>query len=464
MKKIVPVFCALSILITLICMALLRQVPSGELWKGYSVLYVPKDADDALVTGALDAAGIFDYTCLSNQYLPLDLSADSLEVKLLSLNPASMDYIARRSNYFFDKNHEYKLYYVPVFYKNKLTSIKNSLKGAGVDSKSTYPFLFPVLVAAFSLILLLFSKKKNLFVFLCVLPVLYTFAFPYLGSVIGCLVLLVLCFVVSNIFGRRDFLKFCLKKYIFFGLLFLALISVSSVNIASALVLILLVVSQIAVFFLYRYIKVVTYKPSRFNPVMIRSSFFIPAYSGKENLVFGFLAGFSLLSIIFSLLTFNVSGSGAQADDKIALPSASAVQKSAELPNLEDYYQWDYMIRTFPQRSLNQDQDFLSPVRVTKYESENGRIVETFQDLSYDQNYKDMRYGTIDSLPFNALEKVLKKQGEDSRAGYSSNGSYRISLFCIIITFVQFSMIVVYFAWILINKEKKMKFSDRGRK
>lgn len=472
MKKVVPVLSALIILSTLFCLFFFRQLPSGELWKGYSVLYVPESISDNTVINALDNAGIPEYTCLSNQYLPVTLSADSPEITLLSLNQPSREYLQKRNNFFFDKNHDYKLFYIPVFYRNKLSAVQNTLnknltsKGnhCGIDSKSSYPFLFPILAAVFALILLLSSKNKKLFAGLIILPVIYTISFPYLSSVISVFIFLVYFFIVANIFGRRDFVKIILKKKIYYFLLAFALISIISSGFLATIIFILLICSEISVFYIYRLVKVLAYKPARFNPVMIRSSFSVPLYGGKEKLIFGILSGFTLISFVFSLLFFNVSSGGENTSGSPVLPSVNAREKSAELPELEEYYQWNFIVAAFPYRSLNESGFYgnvLSPVKISSYKNENGRIIEENKILEYSENFKNTIYGSIDNLNFNALEKVLKKQGEASVFGYVSNGSYRLSLFCIIITFLEFSLIILYFCWILININKKQ---GRGRK
>lgn len=483
MKKVIPVFSALIILSTLLCLYFFRQLPSGELWRGYSVLYVPESVSDSTVVSALENAGITEYTCLSNQYLPVTLSADSPEITLLSLNQASADYLQRRNNFFFDKNHNYKLFYIPVFYKNRLSSVQNTLNKTvnnsvdgkklycGIDSKSAYPALFPVLALVFASVLLLFSKKKKLYAGLVLLPVLYTVSFPYLSSVISAFILLVYFFIISNVFGRRDFMKIIFRKKIFHFLLLLAVVSVVSSGFLAALVFVLLIISELSVFYLYRHVQVKTYKASRFNPVMIRSSFAVPLYGGKENLVFGILSVFTLISFVFSLLFFNVSSGGENSSSSPALPSVNAREKSFDLPELEEFYQWNFIVSSFPYRSLNEsglNGTVLSPVKISSFQKENGRIVEDDYILEYSDAYRNSVYGSIDSLNFNALEKILKKQGESSVFGYASNGSYRLSLFCIIITFLEFTLIILYFSWILINKSlrnrPKINKQGRGRK
>jgi len=456
MKKFFSGLSIFIILITVACLWFFRSLPAGELWNGYSVLYVPGTVSDSLVLEELDASGVKEITCLSNQYLPLDLKADSCEVSLISLNPMAVDYLTRRNNYFFDKSGQYRLYYVPVFYKAKLSQAVSSLNrktsggDCGVDSKTSYPFLIPAFALIFAVLLFCFSNKKILYGFLTVIPVLYTFSFPYLSSEIGVLLVLTVLFLISNIFGRRDFVKILVKKYVFMVLLFSAVISSFSSGFVTGFVFMLLLLSEAFIFYIYRSFKIISYKKNRFNPVMIRSSFSVKQYSGKENIIFGVLIFFTVAAFIFSLST---GGNVSEKENRLSFPSVSASQKSENLPSLKDYYYFDYSVKSFPYISLNNSKN--NDVHISRFQKEGDKIVQYSDILEYSEAYEESVYNKIDLLQFNAFEKIMKKQGAGFSAGYASNGSHRLNLFCIIISFLQFSVILIYFAWILINKKPR---------
>ena len=462
MKKFISGLWFLAIITTIACLWFFRTLPAGELWNGYSVLYVPESVSENFVLEELELCGVNEVTCLSNQYLPLDLKADSCEVSLVSLNPQAMDYLSRKNNYFFDKSGKFKLYYVPVFYKAKLSQAVNNMNrkisegSCGVDSKSSYPILLPVFIFIFAVLLFVFAGKKILFGLLSVLPFLYTISFPFLSSVIASLLALVVLFLVCNIFGRRDFLKILKRKYVFMVLTGFALVSCFSSGFVSGLVFIFLILSEYGILHFYRQIQIIRYKKSHFNPVMIRSSFAVKQYSGKENLVFGVMVLFTVLSFIFTVL---INGNISESDGKIFLPSVSASQKSDSLPDLKDYYAFDFSVRSFPYRSLNGDN--LQGASISRFTSEKGKIMQSTDFFEYSEAYEERVNSKIDLLPFNAFEKIMKKQGSLFSAGYASNGSHRLNLFSIIISFIQFSVLLIYFAWILINKKSK---KGRGRR
>ena len=112
LKKII--ISVLVILSSLFLFCALRSIPAAKLWDGYSVVYVPAGADTAVVQEAFESAGCNDVISLENQFVPISASAETPEVSLAlsGLEPSS--YLKKRLMYFFDKNHEYRLYYVPV--------------------------------------------------------------------------------------------------------------------------------------------------------------------------------------------------------------------------------------------------------------------------------------------------------------------------------------------------------------
>ena len=83
--------------------AMFRTVPTAKLWDGYSVLYVPSEADISSVENILYKNGIKEFSAKENQSVPLNIASESPEVALSSstLNP-SHEYLSERENYFFD--------------------------------------------------------------------------------------------------------------------------------------------------------------------------------------------------------------------------------------------------------------------------------------------------------------------------------------------------------------------------
>ena len=122
MNKYIKFISPFVFLITLILLIFFRSLPSGKLWNEYNVLYVPVAANDSKVLYSLEECQIRDTDCLSQQFLPLALNENSIELSLLRLNYGSpdFDYSSRRKAFFFDKADLYRLYYIPTQYKSKL--------------------------------------------------------------------------------------------------------------------------------------------------------------------------------------------------------------------------------------------------------------------------------------------------------------------------------------------------------
>ena len=163
MKTSLKIVYTIASILSLLVIFTFRSVPQGRLWKKYSVLYVTASAPEESVKKALSANGVDQYACYTNQYIPLALKEKSPEASLLRLS-AKDSYLTKRQAFFFDKSQAYKLYYAPAEYKAQLEKTAAALNqnklNAGIDSNSTYPFLIPLFVFIFSVILFGFAKNK----------------------------------------------------------------------------------------------------------------------------------------------------------------------------------------------------------------------------------------------------------------------------------------------------------------
>ena len=458
MKKFLPFFCLLLIITDRSLCVLFRQTPKGEFWKGYSVMYVSNNVSDYEIRSLLDSNGITDYSCLSNQYLPVNLSADSLEVKLIPFNNKAVDYLSKKENYFTDKTGCYNLYYIPVSFKNRINSCISKLNNgevkAGLDASSSYPFVFPSAVILLILFFTFFSKKKIMFFCSSIFSFLYSLSFPYLSSMIASVVLLFCLFVFSQIYGRKDFLKLFLKRIEIFILIGFSIVNSFFSSISAGFCFIALITCVSAFLIISDSVNSLHDQKMSFRPVLIRSSKKIKVFNGKEKILFPVSIGLIVFSFVFSLFSFDITDS---ASKKISLPSSAASIKNSDFPVMEDYYNWYYSVQTFPYQSLNNDFYDSSSVSYNRYIQDDGKIIEKEQSYIMNQDFCDIVYGQIDSLKFNAFEKIMKKQGDDYYAGWSVTGSHQNNIFSIIISFMQFMLISIYFVGLLFK-------SNRGRK
>ena len=122
MHKYLKIFSPVLFLACVILIIFFKTIPIEKLWKDYSVLYVQKDVSDDSVQKALVSSDIQNYVCLSNQFLPINISENSIEYTMFKLNASKNDYSNRRVNYFFDKSKNFRLYYIPNEYVQNLSN------------------------------------------------------------------------------------------------------------------------------------------------------------------------------------------------------------------------------------------------------------------------------------------------------------------------------------------------------
>ena len=152
-KFIIPLIISCA---TLILLFIFRSVPVAQLWKGFSVLYVPVNTDANVVLNTLSENGCEDVISYYNQNVPY--VNEFLPIK----RDASDAYLAGRNAYFFDKEHSVMIYYIPNTYiKNAVkavSSLVNDYKiDAGLDAKSSFPLATPVICIIVAFLCFIFS-------------------------------------------------------------------------------------------------------------------------------------------------------------------------------------------------------------------------------------------------------------------------------------------------------------------
>ena len=111
-----------------------------------------------------------------------------------------------------------------------------------------------------------------------------------------------------------------------------------------------------------------------------------------------------------------------------------------------------------PYRSLNTQTERNDYLEFPTYSEDNGKIYESKQLMVYNQSFKDSVYEQIDSLPFNAIEKVMKSEGKDFSGGYKSSDSHSTSLFSIILMIIcVFVLLFIYFFIIMDTRNKRIR-------
>ena len=458
MNKYTKYISPLVFLISLILLISFRSVPSGKLWKEYNVLYVPANADDSKILTALTKCEIQDAVYLSDQFLPISLNENSIEISMLRLNYGSKDYeyTNQRKAFFFDKAAAYRLYYIPSEYKSRLGDLVQLIEKAGIpcgtDTSASYPWLLPLICLLLAVMLLLFVKNKIVFACGSIIPLVFLFSNPfYPVATATCLVLLCL-FLSANVWKRRGAVSWLISRRFVPAMLGIAFVCAFAGSVASGFWFIVAACGTGAALFsvneLENYLR--TKKP--FVPVFIRPAKSISIFAGKAFITLEVSTAAALLVVALFFLTS--TDSVKSRSSKLLLPASSSIQNE-RLPQFENYYRWNWNVRTAPYKSLNEksyeNEDSVEFQTFTE-NPESGIITPHKQTMHYDESFRKEVFDGIDSLKFNSVEKVMKSEGADFTAGYSALSSSHINLFGIIMMFICVFILLFIYISIIIRK------------
>lgn len=458
MNKYLKYITPLVFLLSLTSIFMVKSIPTSKIWKEYTVLYVPAQTNEAEVLQVLDSADIKDVVALSRQYLPVSLPEKSVEISMFKINrenPAFSYYINRNS-YFFDKTNSYKLFYIPVNYKSKIydaVSLLNA-KGisSGIDSASSYPWIISLIALVLVIMLCLFSKNKVLFFISALIPVIYLVSNPFYPLALANILVIITVFFISNVWRRKGWFTYLLNKYSVPAMLAIAVFCSFTISIKSGFMFLVQLISIGSFIYSYSEIESLIRNRKSFSPVYIKSAHMVSIYARKTNIVLPVTIAVGLiLTGVFFLSSNQNTGTHFS---KILLPSPVS-SKTEELPQFEDFYRWIWNIKTYPYRSLNTAQED-HIVEYPRYKNENGIITESRTIMAYNQNFKNNTFDEIDDLQFDAIEKVIKSEGQDSNFGYAASKSYSTNLLSIIMMILcLFVLLFMYFSTIIRKDSKR---------
>lgn len=459
MKHYIKFIAPVVFLLSLIIILSVKSVPSGKLWKEYSVLYVEKTADDGKVMQALTDSGIRGVVAVSSQYIPSVYSENSVEISMLRLNFDNPDYnyLSKRNAFFFDKSDRYRLYYVPSQYKTELEKCVRSLSSSGIqggtDSNATYPYLIPLIVLLLAGMLFVFSKKKAVFLCGVFVPFIFLYSNPFYPVALATCLVFLCIFILSNLWNRKDAFKVLISKSEIPAMLGLSFISAFSGSVISGFIFLFAALGSISALVTYYFVEDFFRQRRSFVPVYIRSAKRVSLFGGKTFTVMTIISAAAILLIAVFFLSS--SSKVSSHISKLLLP-ANTKESNEVLPQFEDYYKWYWNLMTKPYVSLNESEDKASTegqtVEFSHFveQDSNGKIMETKNIMTYDNNFRDSIFAGIDSLKFNSVEKVMKSEGKNYSAGYSSLSSYQINIFGIIMMFIcLFILLFIYFSIII---------------
>ena len=457
-KKVLPL---LGIIITAVLTIAFRTIPKGKTWNNYNILYVKTNTMPGDFEGLMGQAGISEYVCLKNQRIPIMLVRNSIEEAMLKINISSDEnkYLYDRQNYFFDSRGEYSLFYIPDYYGKKIDSALQNLTNAGavagLDSTLSYLWLLPLVVLILTLVLTVFSKNRLFFIISAILPCLYSLCNAFYASAISVIILLLSLFLISNIYKRKGALnKLLTGNIMIIAALIISIAAAFSVSLLSGFFYILLLAGTFCALLTAWNLDIKVTSRYEFQPVMIRSAKRVSVYGGKSNIVLPLI----LLSVVviiayFLLGSFHIGGTKNR--DNLLLPGKTQVSDN-KLPLLEDYYRWNWNVRTAPYKSLNDNGEYdENHVVFPEFVEEDGIITQKNLTMYYNQSFKNQVYQGIEDLDFYSIESVLKDQGSDFLAGYTKSASYNVSIFGIIMMIICFCMLLFIYFSAMIRKGGK---------
>ena len=457
MNKYIKYIAPLVFLFSLILLLSVKSIPSGKLWKEYNVVYVPVASEDSIVKAAFEQCEIKDVVSLSGQFLPLSLSENSIEISMLRLNYNSQEYsyITRRNAFFYDKSKQYRLYYIPTEYKQKLSDAVSAIEARGIpcgtDTSASYPWLLPFVCLLLCGMLFIFVKNKIPFAVSSIIPLVFLYSNPFYPVATAICLLLLCIFFTANVWRRKNAVSTLLNKYSIPAMLGIALLCAFSSSLGTGTLFLAALAgtagSLVAYFIIENYFR----NKKTFVPVYIRSVKRMSLFAGKAFTIMSIVTGSVFLLIVLIFITSSDSINKSSA--KVLFPGKS-VSSDAELPQFEDYYKWVWKVETYPYQSLNSDSSEQNKIEFTEFNEnpETGIIQAAHKVMIYDDDFKLNVYDGIDKLSFNSVEKVMKSEGNNFTAGYSALSSNHLNLFGIIMCFICVFLLLFIYIFIIIKK------------
>ena len=449
LKKIV--ISVLVILSSLFLFCTLRSIPAAKLWDGYSVVYVPAGADTAVVQEAFESAGCNDVISLENQFVPLAASAETPEVSLAlsGLEPSS--YLKKRLMYFFDKNHEYRLYYVPVLYVRKAEAAVKFMNSrnitAAVNVSAAYPFFVPIVCLIFAGILVWFSDRRILCAFSLCIPVFFSFTQPFYSAAAALCLFMYGIFLSLKVWKRNNALPYLFRNRLLIAFSAVSVLCMFLTGIKCGMMFLLLTASQCAVFFLMSAVSEVCDRRYSFRPVKI-----IPARMislSTEKSLFCLLVCSCAIAALFLFAVMNVRIIRPSSEKSLQLPSPYG---TGNLPTIHDFVNWRWETLTYPYISLNEsssDRKKTNPkegdsVSFMQYSQKNGKIQEIEKSIVYGRNFIDDSLKSVENLAYPAVEKMLGKNSSAS-AGYVISGMQAPTVLNVLILILSFCIALFFY-------------------
>ena len=425
MKNIQTIILAVAVCaVALGLFATFRTMPASRLWKGYRVLCVRSGTvTDEQVYALLENSGCRDVVARTNQGIPLVSRYSPVQVQ------AADSYLAKRNAFFRDEHDEAMVFYVPEGQDAALSRALDDLQAAGVaaatDGAASFPWISPVVCAAFALVCVLFARRRLSLAVALLFLLAFSVSRPFATTSAAVCLASYGFFLLQKIWGRHGFVKSATRPLVVVCLCVpVVLLSVSSP--LGALFYVVAVAAGGSAALLAAQLKTV-YDERRsrlFAPVPIRSARFVPLIERTDMRVVALLVLAAAVMLVFSLMRPVARSTGS------SLPPVPApVAGAARLPDWDDFLAWSWQTVTFPYRRLS-DGAAETPVEgecvvMREYADEGGVIAEREQTaFVYNGAFRSSVHDSVRKLPYPALEKMLLRQGRDARYSYATGAGY----------------------------------------
>lgn len=413
-KFAAPAFGALVLLLILF---LCKSSPVSKLWKGYTTLSVPVQADEKLVGQLLREMECGQYISLEGQP---------------AANFFEESYSSKKSLYFFDREKTVRIYYIPDARAKQAAAAARLLQSrhhidAVLGSQAAFPYLAPLvcLLALFALVF--FCQNKGVFLASALPLLFYAFCNPFYAAAASVCLEYYALYLGQRLWRRRGALQALLANSFIVVFSAAALALSAAAGFARALFFLLSLASSFSILFLFFNMEKRNEKSARFLPVLIRSARAVNPV-GAENLRKAFFSSAEIF-LLFALLCAGTDFLSSGGKRGLFFPAPTEYNESrADFPTMEDYFASKWNGAAFQYRSLNKSYPLVpkegDAVEMTRYEKTGKGIQSRVEKaLVYDKAFKKEAAAALDKTESPLLEKLWKAQGKRFSVVYASGGS-----------------------------------------
>ncbi len=449
-------------LLSLCVLYLFRIVPTSQIWEKYNLLYVDVSVPVQDVKEALISNGIDNVLYPDHAHFPK--ASPLAPVQYYSLT-SGFSYEQLQTSFFFDKDKNYNLYYIPDEYQRDIQKILSKTSFTwGLDTQAhlpALPFIISFILASF-----LFYYCKNKVFFACIQGpfLLYTLVAPYYHIAASVCIFSIAVFYAQRIWGRDHFKQQIMRNI--FCIIALSFLCIGSILLGFKGMLLLIFTSLTAVSLAYcnYYLTLQRYSASFFQPIRIHTAKSITIRFNK-------LVSISSLVVLFLLTLFaliNIQPGVKNTEKALQFPSPSGytvsgnfsansyekillVEDEKILPDFTDFISTAWHFETYPFIVLsNNEAKMVKPgdtIERTDYVKngyaleERKEVVAIFDD-AYIQRILSSALASTDA----GAEKLLASQDGFTRIEYASSGtavSARGGLIFLLLIFMYYAYVFI---------------------